>query len=426
MVFILLVILLATANVARTSSVWDSIPDPAPAPSDSVTLVDVLARIKQSNPTLRAVPLRGAAAAAHVAQAHARPNPSLAAVAENVAGSYSGFEQSELSLWLSQEIELGGKRSSRVDLAQRVADETARETHTQSFDVYLAAKERFAVVVHAEERARLTQAAEAIVARVARSARERVQTGGTLTADAALAEAALARVHSAIDATVAERARARSHLAALWGEPLGFETNVARSSLSTAAVPPIDSASAWARYSPAVERARLAGASSRASAVVEQSLRIPNVTVEAGARRVEADDATTWLFGVSLPLPVWDRRAGAIHAAQASAAVAELEVEQLHAAVTSELAGHIVAQRQLRDRVRRIESDLEPAVAAAAENMSTAYTIGRTSYSDLLEVQRALLELREDANDVRLAIVQEIIAIERLCGRTIEELMRNE
>ena len=187
MVFILLVILLATANVARATSVWDSIPDTAPAPSDSVTLVDVLARIKQSNPTLRAAPLRGAAAAAHVVQAHARPNPSLAALAENVAGSYTGFEQSELSLWLSQEIELGGKRSSRVDLAQRVADETARETRTQSFDVYLAAKERFAVVVHAEERARLTQAAEAIVARVARSARERVQTGGTLTADAALA-----------------------------------------------------------------------------------------------------------------------------------------------------------------------------------------------------------------------------------------------
>jgi outer membrane protein TolC len=103
-----------------------------------------------------------------------------------------------------------------------------------------------------------------------------------------------------------------------------------------------------------------------------------------------------------------------------------LEIEQVRAAVTSALAGHIVAQRQLRERVRRIESDLEPAVVAAAENMTTAYTIGRTSYSDLLEVQRALLELRQDANDVRLAVVQEIIAIERLTGRTIEELMRHE
>ena len=426
MVFILLMILFATASGARASSIWDSVPNEAPAPSDSVTFVDVLVRIKHSNPTLRAVSLRAAAAAAHVEQAHSRPNPSLVALAENVDGSYSGFEQSELSLWLSQEIELGGKRSSRVGLAQRMADEATRETSTQSFELYLEAKERFATVVHGEERVRLTRAAEAIVERVARAARERVQAGGTLTADAALAEAALARVRSANDASAAERARARANLAALWGEPLGFEADVARSIAYPDAAPPIDSASAWARYSPAVEQARLAGASLRAHAAVERSLRVPNLTVEAGARRVEADDAATWLFGVSLPLPLWDRRAGAIRAAHADADAADLEIERVRAAVTSEIAGHIAAQRQLRERVRRIESELEPAVAAAAENMSTAYAIGRTSYSDLLEVQRALLELRQDANDVRLAIVQEIAAIERLSGRTIEELMRSE
>jgi len=43
-----------------------------------------------------------------------------------------------------------------------------------------------------------------------------------------------------------------------------------------------------------------------------------------------------------------------------------------------------------------------------------------------LDVQRALLELRNDANDARLAIVYESITIERLTGRTIEELTGNE
>jgi outer membrane protein TolC len=82
--------------------------------------------------------------------------------------------------------------------------------------------------------------------------------------------------------------------------------------------------------------------------------------------------------------------------------------------------------QRLRDRLRRTEAELAPAVEAALDNMRTAYAIGRASYSDLLDVQRALLELRNDANDARLAIVYESITIERLTGRTIEELTGNE
>ena len=69
---------------------------------------------------------------------------------------------------------------------------------------------------------------------------------------------------------------------------------------------------------------------------------------------------------------------------------------------------------------------LAPALATALENLRTAYSIGRVSYSDLLEAQRALIALYHDANDARLGIVAETIEIERLAGRTIEELMGNE
>lgn len=425
-VILLVVLTLGDAARAQPTSVWDSVPDSVTTPTDTLSFTDVLVRIKRTSPALRALPLRAAAATALVEQAGAWPNPHLLATAENVDGSYSGLDQSEFSLWFSQEFELGGKRSRRVDHAARVADEINRETRTGAFEVYLEATSRYAAVVHAEERARLSREAEAIVAELARAANERVRAGATLIADAALADAALARVRLSIDAADAERLRARVALATLWGEPIGFDDAVSRSFPLPRTTPTADSTETWAQKSPAVEHARLARASRRADTAIEKSLRVPNLTLDAGTRRVEADDASTFLFGVGLPLPLWDRRAAAVRAAEAREQSADIEAERVQAIVTGELAGHLGVLDRLAARLRQTEATLLPSLTAALENMRTAYGIGRVSYSDLLEVQRTVLGLQHDLNDARLEIVETTIAIERLTGRTIEELMSHE
>jgi len=426
LIVFLIVIAAASGALAGPSSVWDSVPDSVVTPGDTLSFTDVLVRIKRASPALRALPLRATAASALIEQAGAWLYSHESATAENVAGSYSGLDQSEFSLWFSQEFELGGKRSRRVDHAARVADEIDRETRDAAFDVYLTATSRYAAVVHAEERARLANEAEAIVAELARAAGDRVRAGAALIADAALADAALARVRLSIDAADAERLRARVALATLWGQPLGFNDAVSRAFPLSRARPSADSTQTWAQHSPAVEQARLARASRRADTALEKSLRVPNLTLDAGARRVEADNASTFLFGVGLPLPLWDRRAAAIRAAEAREQSADIESERVQAIVTGELAGHIGVLDRLGARLQQTETTLLPSLTAALENMRTAYAIGRVSYSDLLEVQRTVLGLQHDLNDARHEIVETTIAIERLTGRTIEELMSNE
>ena len=401
--FVVLCVLLVSRSAvcAEPASVWDSVPDSVTTSADTLSFTAALVRIKRASPALRVLPLRAAAAQALIEQAGAWPNPHLLATAENIDGSYSGLDQSEFSLWFSQEFELGGKRSRRVDHAARVADEIARETRTGAFEIYLEAASRYAAVVHAEERARLAREAEAIVAELARAAGDRVRAGATLLADAALADAALARVRLSIDAADAERLRARVALATLWGQPLGFDDAVSHSFPLPGATLTADSSHAWALRSPAVEQARLAGVSRRADTALEKSLRVPNLTLDAGARRVDADDASTFLFGVGLPLPLWDRRAAAVRAAEVREQSADIETERVQAIVNGELAGHIGVLERLSSRLRRTETTLLPSLTAALENMRTAYGIGRVSYSDLLEVQRTVLGLQHDLNDAR-------------------------
>jgi len=425
--FIVLVALAAGVSAPRAAtSIWESVPDSVAA-SDTLSLTHALALVKRSSPLLRGHAHRVDGARSLVDQAGARPNPNVLFEAENVGGSYSGFDRSELSLRLEQEIELGGKRSKRIDVAQRSWEETTSDAEAEAFDLYLETLARYAGVLHAEEQLRLATATDTVVAGLAKSADDRVRVGATLMADASLATVARVRSRTMIDDAVADRARARLALSTLWSDTDGFDEAVA--GIQPAAIDvslPADSAYAWAAAAPSVRRLRLASATLRAEAGLQRGLRTPNIVLGGGGRRVEEDDAYTFLFDVALPLPLWDRKGGAIHAADAQLRASELTVERARAETSSLISARIAALDRARTRLAQTENELVPALTKAFENMRTAYAIGRASYADLLDVTRTLIELEREANDTRLTIAEERIAIERLAGRTIEELMTHE
>ena len=87
----------------------------ATVPPD-VTLADALRAAAEHNPALRASAFDVLALEGRRQQARARPNPELTLELENFAGSgeVSGTDALESTLALSQLIELGDKRSSRV------------------------------------------------------------------------------------------------------------------------------------------------------------------------------------------------------------------------------------------------------------------------------------------------------------------------
>ena len=410
---------------AGAQSVWDAVPD-STASADTLSLDDALRRVKRTSPALRALPLRIAAATSRIEQAGAWPNPSLSFEAENVGGTFSGFDRSELSLLIAQEFELGGKRSRRADVATGESNLIKRDAHARGLDLFLETKARYADIVHAEERLRLRAAAERVVAELAESAETRVRSGATLLADAALASAALAHARNAIAEAEAERASARVALSTLWGDARGFDEPVSRTLEPVVAGVPADSAAAWAGRSPAVRGLEAEAGTRRAEAALERSLRVPNLTLAAGARRIELEDANTFLFTVGFPLPLWDRRGAAVQAADAQLRAAEAEIERMRAVTSGAMIARINNVARMRARLLQVETALIPSLTTALDNMRTAYGIGRASYADLLEVQRTLIDLQNDANDTRRDILTEAIAIELLAGRPMEELMRND
>lgn len=112
----------ASCALAALASVLASPVCADPAPSFS----ELLSRLGQAPAALEADALTQAAEA-RVRQARARPNPTVGLEAENAFGTgpYSGFDNAEATLTVSQDLELFGRRTARINAARAEAGTAA-------------------------------------------------------------------------------------------------------------------------------------------------------------------------------------------------------------------------------------------------------------------------------------------------------------
>jgi cobalt-zinc-cadmium efflux system outer membrane protein len=144
---------------------------------------------------------------------------------------------------------------------------------------------------------------------------------------------------------------------------------------------------------------------------------MPDVTVSAGVRRLQGDDSTAVVAGLSLPLPLFNRNRGATDAARAELTATEARLRQAEFDAAADLR---TAQSQARSAVARAEaaSAGEAAAAEAYRLARLGYEAGRLPLLELSNARRALAAARVRTIDARLARVRAEAEIARLTGRT--------
>jgi cobalt-zinc-cadmium efflux system outer membrane protein len=149
---------------------------------------------------------------------------------------------------------------------------------------------------------------------------------------------------------------------------------------------------------------------------VEQINARPNVSASVGVTRYEAEDATALTFGVSMPLPLFDRNRGNIQAAQAEFRAANA---RLDGARLDETADRSAAQARLNASASRVAAtDAGVASAEEAYRLSRlGFEAGRISQLELRASRAALISARNAAVDARLARVRAEIDLARLQSR---------
>lgn len=398
---------------------------PASLPSADLTLTQVLARVAEANPTLRAQAIAREAADGEVEQATKAPNPTLSLAMEDFGGTgrARGSSVMELTVQASQLIERGGKPATRLNFAERERDVAQAalalrrtEILTTSAGAYAKAFAERTRLALSEEQLKLAQ--ETLV-----SANRRLQAATASPSEVARARASLAAAQAEFRRAQSSAALALSALAATWGgtaaEVAGF-----KGALRLPEAPP-----ALARFeaafvvvgSPRTALVSAVLAGQRAALDVEVARGVADVTVGAGVRRLNEGPATAFTFGASIPLAFRDDNSGNIRAARATVRAAEQSLRAAEAEQRLALAAAHAELSAAHAQATALRREALPAAEEAAVSVQSAYDKGLLPLIDVLDARRALIALRRDLLDAELTYVTALLQAESLTGVSFSE-----
>ncbi|KAI1694035.1 outer membrane efflux protein [Ditylenchus destructor] len=362
---------------------------PTSLAAQGLTLEAAVQTALRQNPTLRAFGHELEASDGAIRQAGLIPNPSLSLSAEDTRK-----DTRTTSMTLSQTIELGGKRSARVELARRERDLAALDLATQRADVRATTIQAFFDVLIAQERVEVARESLEIAGSGASAVSRRVTAGKVSPVEETRAKVAESTARIELRQSQADLRGALKALVAVMGaEP----DSIARVDGSADAMPALSAAAVLnerLERSPALQRARMDVQRAEAAFQLERSRGVPDVTVGIGAQRAPDVGRTQPLISVSIPIPLFDRNQGAqfqaLRKREAAQALAQAEEQRLRAEVLQ-----AVDQLEARaDEVDALRRDVLPGARTAYEAARRGFELGKFGFLDVLDAQRTWLQAR--------------------------------
>lgn len=382
-------------------------------PAGRLTLEDALALAAGRNFTLSAAGHELDAAEGGIMQARTIPNPEVAVLFED-----NRRDTRTTTAQVNLPVELGGKRSARIDAAGKARELAQSQLGATRTDLRAAVVGGFFAVVIAQERVRLARGSADIAAKGALAAARRVAAGKIAPLEESKARVEQANAELEVADAEAALAVARQALAGLWGSSEARFLEAA-GNLDTLPARP-DGATLMQALDSAPELANSRLEMERRQAVigVERSRQYPDLTVSLGSKRDNSSDRGTMpVLGVSLPLPLFDRNQGNLYAAMRQADKAADEYRATQVRLANELQQ---AARQLtvsRTSAEALKGTVLPAAQQAYEAATRGFEAGKFNFLDVLDAQRTWFQARIRYLGVVATAYQAATTIDRILGR---------
>lgn len=379
--------------------------------AELLTREEAVRRALGDDPGVLAAAAGQAAAEALVLQAGARANPTLEVQLEDFAGSnsFGGVDSAQATYSLAQEFSLGGDRRARRRAAEQGSAIASLRAGLSRADlqetVELAFVEAQAAVALVDVASKRVATARDLAATVER----RVAEARDPAAARSRTQAQFAEARAALDVALARARAAKAALATHWGGADDLELE-AQSLFATSM------RGASASVSPDLALSEAERARAEAQVDIERARQAPDPTLRAGFRQLRETDASAFVVGVSVPLPVWNRNSGGIAAARADAARAGYELRAHERALSREIAFLTAQAEAARAEFAAYESDVFPSSERARREAFAAYAAGGLSYIDVLDAEAALTLTRERQIAALLMFHRSEIRLARLKG----------
>lgn len=383
---------------------------PSNAPPPQLSLADAQRMAFERNWDLLAAAAGVEAATAQKIVAHEFPNPALSlSTAKIGVGNTSSSTSEGNGLWdrsydtifaINQLFEIGGKRRSRKASAQAGFEGAKAQLFDARRTLDLAVSKAYVAAAQAEEDVRVLTQSSGTLREEAKIAEVRLRAGEISTSDKSQIEITAEQFELNAQSARATAAQARVALEVLLGVPQPKDDCVLVDRPETlcalAAPANTNSAGTW-RPDVIVTEAALRKA--EADLRFQKAMRVPDPTVLAQYEHQPPDTPNTIGFGVSLPVPLWNRNRGNILAAESAVEQARLAFEKAKAQAVADIAVARLAYEDALKRWQSYQQSIRPKSEQIRQTMAYAYQKGGASLLDLLVAER-------NDNDIRLAAAQ--------------------
>ena len=355
----------------------------AAATAEPLSLAKAIELALEGNPEVAAAKRQWEATEGQVLQGRSRPNPELAYSLEDTRS------KTRTQSWqLNLPVELGGKRAARTKAAEKTREQAQAQLAELQATVRANVAAAYFDVLTAQERLVLARDSAALAKSSTDTVSKRVAAGKVSPVEESKARVAEAGVRVELAQAASEQRNALSRLFALLGRIDAPYTVLEGKAENLPSVPSLADLQPLISSAPGVVLARIEVDRREALTALEQSKRVPDVTVSVGMQRSNETQRNVLLFGVSVPLPIFDRNQGNLLEALKLEDKARDELQAATVRLHSEVAQARERLSTITAEVQSLQQEVLPGAKSAYDAATIGFENGKFNFLEVLDAQR--------------------------------------
>ncbi|MBU0559562.1 MAG: TolC family protein [Bacteroidetes bacterium] len=387
---------------------------------EKLTIETAVNKAIKNNPELKVYQSEIQALSALKLQSGLIPNPEVDFEAEDFLGGkeFSGIKRSQYTLSSSQLFELGGKRSSRINLLDKAINSAEGNFELIKLDVLAQVKSTFLGLYQIHHQIILQQQFIQINEEILKTISERVKAGRTSPAEESKVKVAL--VNSRIEFQRLQRnySSAQTRLNSLLGTT--GKNLVPTTDLFEDLFTPPDKQVILEDLGniPSIKNLNNETNFRKAQLQLEESQAVPDLTLGIGVRYLNELKTNSFVAGLSIPLPFFNRNQGNIQSA-------EIRIQQMDEIINSQKLSVISSLNtsfnnllSAYNNTVQLRENILPESEKAYEITRQGYLQGRFAFIDLLDAQRTLFDTEVQYLLELADYYNSLVELENITGKT--------
>lgn len=415
-------LLAACAIACAVAGTWPALAQQGQSQKSAgpLTLQQALQRASNASPRITVADRNIGMADGRREQANALPNPTFGVEVDNFGQGQSGVTGSaEMTLQFSQLIELGGKRSARVQAALGDYDTARWEREAARLELLSETTIAFVDALSVQRRIQLLERQAGALEKLVPLMQRRVEAGASSPSEVSRTQAAAGLVRLERERARLALAVARRELAALMSLDQPNFAAVAGDFGRVARPAPLDSLIKAIEDNPQLMRWTAIRARRDGELLSARLKPLPDVTASVAWRHYAQTNDNGVRFGVSIPINVIDRNRGAIREAQEAAQKTDAE-RAINRLTLIAVVGkaHDTANGALQ-QLDLLRKTVLPAARASLKTIEEGYGQGRFTLLEILDAYRTVADAELLEHEALASFHTAIATIEGLVGSPV-------